>query len=78
MSIMRTGAIILTLKKWYDYVCAKMVEERAAIELPDKVWLDYCFYVDEVGDNTNKKDDGNTGGTKYVTSIVAHDYYSLK
>jgi hypothetical protein len=53
-------------------------KEGIFVEANDEVWgrqtnylltrPDYVVFVDEVGDNTSQKIDGNIGGTKYVVS----------
>jgi hypothetical protein len=51
-------------------------KEGAIVQTKDEAWgrqtnylltrPDYVIFVDEVGDNTSQKNDGNVGGTKYV------------
>jgi hypothetical protein len=54
---------------WLDKDGVVVEEESEAMGRRTKYILNrpnYLVFVDEVGDNTSQKDDGNIGGTKYV------------
>jgi hypothetical protein len=57
-------------------------KEGAIVQTKDEAWgrltnyllthPDYVIFVDEVGDNTSQKNDGNVGGTKYAVEKSSH------
>ncbi len=62
-------------------------KEGAIVQTKDEAWgrptnylltrPDYVIFVDEVGDNTSQKNDGNVGGTKYVVEKSSHTMMTL-
>ena len=62
-------AIELPDDVWLDAEGKVVEKQEDAIGRKTKYIMtrpNYCVFVDEVGDNTSQKDDGNIGGTKYV------------
>jgi hypothetical protein len=62
-------AIELPDDVWLDAEGKVVEKQEDAIGRKTKYIMtrpNYCVFVDEVGDITSQKDDGNIGGTKYV------------
>lgn len=51
------------IEQMYDVIYDVFIEAGVAVKLDNP---DYVIFADEVGFNTNMKDDGNIAGTKYV------------
>ena len=62
-------ALRLPEKAWLDKEGRIMQEESAAVGCQTQyvlTRLNMVFFVDEVGDNTSQKNDGNIAGEKFI------------